>query len=122
MITKIWHDNNLYGKDIIYTPFHIDLKPGASFGKWTVLYKTDDRDTGGNIKWMCRCECGIERAVSSASLRYGLSLSCGNHNISRGNYLIQELLTKAGIPFVTEQRFSTCKDKNELPFDFYVNN
>lgn len=49
--------------------------------------------------------------------------SCGfcNEN-SHGNLKIQELLQKANIPFVREKRFEDCRDKAQLPFDFYVNN
>lgn len=46
---------------------------GKRFGKWQVL----QRD--GNIlpvRWICRCDCGTVRSVSSVSLRGG-SKSCG---------------------------------------------
>lgn len=123
IITKIWYDNNKIGKDNKKIKnSYIDLS-GRTFGLWTVLYKTNQRDAGGNIKWHCRCKCGIERDVSSNSLRNGLSLSCGNHsNISKGNDKIKNLLQEANIPFEIEYKFNSCKDKKPLPFDFYVNN
>jgi hypothetical protein len=100
----------------------IDLA-NKKFGLWSVLYKTNKRDKGGNIYWHCKCECGIERDVLSTSLRNGTSLSCGAHkNISKGNEKIKEILTEANISFEAEKKFNTCKDKKELPFDFYVNN
>lgn len=41
------------------------------FGFWTALsYK-------GNGFWLCRCQCGTERAVSGGDLRNGGSKSCG---------------------------------------------
>ena len=122
-ITKIWYDNNKIGKDNKKIKnSYIDLS-GKTFGLWTVLYKTNQRDASGNIKWHCRCKCGIERDVSSNSLRNGLSLSCGNHsNISKGNDKIKNLLQEANIPFEIEYKFNSCKDKKPLPFDFYVNN
>lgn len=48
----------------------IDIS-GQRFGRWTAL----QRIVGA--KWMCRCDCGIERAVLSANLRNGVSTSCG---------------------------------------------
>lgn len=123
MITKVWYDNNLTGKkNISQKTTQIDIT-GQTFGKWKVLYKTDKRSSNGGIYWHCKCECGNEKDVLSTSLRSGKSLSCGLHsNISRGNVKIAELLTKAKIPFKTEYKFATCKDKKELPFDFYVDN
>ena len=122
MITKVWYDANLKGKEIINKTSTIDLT-NQIFGKWTVLYKTDKRNTNGGIYWHCRCECGKEKDVLSQSLRLGRSLSCGNHNnISRGNVKISEILDKNGIDYEVEKKFSTCIDKTYLPFDFYVEN
>lgn len=121
MITKVWYDANLIGKITTSTPFFIDLT-GQKYGLWTVLGKSNVRSPNGNIKWHCRCECGIERDVDSAALRLGTSSSCGAHkNLSRGNTKIKELLQAANIPFKMEQKFDTCRDKLPLPFDFFVN-
>lgn len=123
MITKLWYDAGLSGK-IIESPktTEIDLT-GQQFGYWTVLEKTNNRTASGGIKWKCRCKCGIEREVSSLSLRNGTSLSCGAHsNISKGNEKIKLLLIEAKIPFTMEAKFPTCKDAQVMPFDFYVNN
>ena len=122
MITKLWCDAGLIGKKIITSTTEKDIS-GKKFGHWTVLYKTDKKGTGGIIYWHCKCDCGVERDVLGSSLRNGLSLSCGSHsNISKGNEIIKNLLLKAEIPFELEKKFKTCKDKKELPFDFYVNN
>lgn len=123
MITKLWYDNNKIGKEKVFTKTtEIDLT-GQTFHKWTVLSKSDQRSANGNIRWLCRCECGVERLVDSAALRNGYSMSCGNHkNVSKGNAKIIELLLKAKIPFETEKTFPTCKDKKCLPFDFFINN
>ena len=122
MITKLWHDAGLRGKQIVNQTTGIDLT-NQVFGKWTVLYKTDKRSVNGGIYWHCKCECGQEKDVLGQSLRAGKSSSCGNHsNISRGNVKIMEILDKNGIEYEIEKKFSTCADHNPLPFDFYVNN
>lgn len=55
----------------------IDLS-GKVFGKWTVVgFK---RASKGGSEWLCKCECGTEKNVTSASLRHGLSTSCGCGN------------------------------------------
>ena len=122
MITKLWYDAKLSGKNVQNNTTEIDMT-GEKIGKWTVLYKTDKRNTAGVIYWHCLCECGREKDVLGTSLRQHRSLSCGLHqNISRGNVKVAELLDEANIPYEIEKKFDTCKDKKELPFDFYVNN
>ncbi len=121
MITKVWYDANLKGKAVINNTSEIDMT-NQKIGKWTVLYKTEKRNTGGCIYWHCRCDCGRERDVLGISLRRHRSLSCGLHsNISKGNVKISEILDEANIDYTIEQTFPDCKDKKELPFDFYVN-
>lgn len=47
---------------------------GQKFGRWLVLKLA----TSGNGRtWLCRCDCGTERAVPTSALRIGASSSCG---------------------------------------------
>lgn len=63
----------------------IDLT-GQRFGRWTVLKRGENYvsldESGQHAQWVCRCDCGTVRLVASASLRRGLSKSCG---CRRGN-------------------------------------
>ena len=47
------------------------------FGHWTVLKYT------GNMRWLCRCDCGTEREVLSKNLRDGRSTACGECEFSK---------------------------------------
>lgn len=47
---------------------------GCKFGRWTVVRYLGRQ---GSSKWLCRCDCGSERAVAGAELRRGNSKSCG---------------------------------------------
>ncbi len=49
---------------------------GMKFGRWTVLRKVES-DKHGNVKWSCRCDCGVEKAVYDMHLKIGTSQSCG---------------------------------------------
>ncbi len=49
---------------------------GKKFGKLTVLYRSDKIGEHSSPRWRCKCECGNECDVSSASLRNGTQ-SCG---------------------------------------------
>ena len=53
----------------------IDLSD-KRFGTWTALSLGQGR-TGPHRNWLCRCDCGIEREVSGANLRSGVSVNCG---------------------------------------------
>lgn len=122
MITKIWYDNNLIGKEIKSHITGNDLT-NKTFGKWTVIEKTDKRASNGGVYWHCICECGNEKNILAQSLLNGRSLSCGEHsNISKGNSKIIEILNSNNIQYETEKKFNSCKDKRELPFDFYIEN
>lgn len=57
----------------------IDLT-GKTFGRWTVLYRTDDYIEASGAKrahYHCKCACGNEADVLAGSLRKGQSKSCG---------------------------------------------
>lgn len=55
---------------------------GQRFGKWTVLAPCK---TGAKYKWLCRCDCGVEKQILSYMLRHGKSKSCGRPGcIQRG--------------------------------------
>jgi hypothetical protein len=50
----------------------IDLT-GQTFGRLTAV----ERAPGKWTRWLCRCTCGVETAVTSANLRSGDTSSCG---------------------------------------------
>ncbi len=62
---------------------------GKRFGAWSVT-KYAGPDHNGQSTWECRCDCGIERSVVGASLRNGLSSSCG---CKKGDYVSAALTT-----------------------------
>ena len=47
---------------------------GQRFGDWTVL--TRDPEKSRQIRWLCRCACGTERAVFGFSLLNGTATRC----------------------------------------------
>ena len=61
---------------------------GRRFGRWLVLKETDERKCG-NVMWLCKCDCGTIKTVSSNSLKKGKSLSCGCYN--------KDIITKHGM-------------------------
>ena len=49
---------------------------GQTFGKLTVV-NFAGRNKWGNRTWLCKCECGNEKAVRSSNLTAGKTKSCG---------------------------------------------
>lgn len=48
---------------------------GRRFGRWTVLSRAGSNNQCKS-RWLCRCDCGVEKVVSRPGLRAG-SRSCG---------------------------------------------
>ncbi len=46
------------------------------FGKLIVLNRTEN-DRQGNVRWLCRCDCGETSTTRSNALIHGKTLSCG---------------------------------------------
>lgn len=71
------------------------------FGRWTVIGSADPASyiTKKSVpRWLCRCACGIERAVTQMSLRNGKSSSCGCLNKERSSLAHK----KHGLSYSTE--------------------
>ncbi len=54
-----------------------DLAAEGPFNAWTPLHRVP---AGRHAAWLCRCECGTERAVLTSNLVWGKSKSCGCRN------------------------------------------
>ena len=49
---------------------------GKVFGRLTVISQAAS-DKCGHARWLCQCECGKEKIISSSSLIEGSTQSCG---------------------------------------------
>lgn len=102
-------------------PFHKTYKnlKGQKFGKLTVLYPTSMKD-GSHMYWMCLCDCGQTKEVSSGHLQHGGVQSCGCIKTSIGETNIQQILETNNIPYIKEYSFSDLVNKRVLRFDFAI--
>lgn len=55
---------------------------GLRFGMWSVLHQAGNTKGGGAL-WRSRCDCGVERDVLGADLRFGKSTGCGCVHVDR---------------------------------------
>lgn len=52
---------------------------GQTFYMLTAIRPTDKRNSSKDVIWLCRCECGAHKQVSSANLKSGHVKTCGAH-------------------------------------------
>lgn len=55
---------------------------GKRFGRWSVL-RFDHINERGKPYWLCKCDCGTIKPVSTASLTSGKSRSCGCYGLEQ---------------------------------------
>lgn len=69
---------------------------GKRFGFWIVL-ESAEKNNKNQTQWLCECDCGTKKIITSNSLRTGNSTSCGcNHtpdltNVRFGNLNVIKL-------------------------------
>lgn len=86
---------------------------GRKFGRLSVLYRTDEL-SGHSYKWMCRCDCGVLKAVSRDQLMKGETVSCGCYQREHASKWSNDTERKlAGILHNMKQR---CFNKNDANY------
>jgi hypothetical protein len=49
----------------------------------------------GNNKWLCRCDCGVEKEISGSNIKYGKTTSCGcSRQLSNIDQAVNILLSR----------------------------
>lgn len=64
----------------------IDLT-GQRFGNFTVIKRSEEKDTDNQIKWLCQCDCEKFDIVRGYNLRNGISKSCGCLKTKENDYI-----------------------------------
>lgn len=86
---------------------------GIRFGRLVALSGGGTSDSDGILKWMCRCDCGVMKAILRSSLASGKTKSCGCLRIET----IKANMTKHGMTSTPEYHVwkgmkYRCYDKN----------
>lgn len=90
---------------------------GKRFGRLVVTGLSDKKDQFNHKFVTCKCDCGSVIETTKSKLESGHTSSCGCIK-SKGEEKISEILTNLEISFSKEVRFTDCRDKKPLPFDF----
>lgn len=102
---------------------HLEDLTGQVFDKLTVLGLDPNYKPGQGCRtWLCQCECGNLKTVTTYHLHKKLVRSCGCLGNSVGEDKIKTLLIQNHIPFNQEVMFSDLIDEAPLRFDFAIYN
>ena len=78
-----------------------------------------ERDKNNPNNWICQCECGNIKSISSYNLQHGITSSCGCINYSIGERHILDILKENNIKYIKEY----CNSELQLKrFDFAILN
>ena len=68
-----------YQKERFIERTRVEVRPGDKYGRLTLISEVDPRvGRARNFRrWLCRCECGVEKTVALTNLRKGNTRSCG---------------------------------------------
>ena len=95
---------------------------GETFGDWTVLKHDNEKiDRNGKYPyWVCKCRCGNVKSIVGATLRNGMSTSCGCSNKYRLETWIEEIINDYEFDYKKQMTFDNLKGiKNgTLSYDF----
>lgn len=74
------------GKSLGCGKCNFEDESGKRYGKWTVIKRVDTPlGLAYHVFFLCRCDCGTERAVNGKMLRNGGSESCGCSKVLPNN-------------------------------------
>lgn len=97
---------------------------GQRFGRLVVIEKSEKRDSGGNVFWLCKCDCGKDTLVSTHSLKVGHCKSCGCYKIDVNREQGKQCFTKHGKKYTRIYNIwcsmkQRCYGKNVKSYKYY---
>lgn len=91
---------------------------GKRFGQLTVIADSQERK-GGQVIWLCQCDCGKTTTVRTGNLQSGNTVSCGcarngNKNASRYGFDVPQRLIQ-----IYSAMKHRCNNQNSECFEYY---
>ena len=92
---------------------------GNRYGRLLVLARAEN-SKANKARWLCRCDCGIEKVIFATALVGGLSKSCGClNNEVRGKASVTHGLRKHPLYPVWNDMKCRCRNKTHHAYKFY---
>lgn len=95
---------------------------GKKFGRLTVLRLFRRGGTDSNAWWICKCDCGITRAIDGVHLRHGLTKSCGclwREKIGSGAFAITHGMSGTPEHRIWKRIKQVCSNPKNPKFKYY---
>lgn len=84
---------------------------GQRFGRLIVLSRAQN-DRFGKAQWLCQCDCGNQKIINGASLRRGLTVSCGCNALEKmAEHRLEQVKDESGKVY----GYLTVIDRNTDP-------
>lgn len=95
------------------------LCSGEKYQEWTVIKKSEYKDSHGSQFYLCECSCGIQKDVRMADLLNGSSKNCGHsrQQLSQGAQAIKQFLIDNNYSFYQEYIFPDMLNRR---YDFAI--
>lgn len=101
-----------------FNQFARDFK--KTFGNKLTLISKEDDYTNLNSILTAKCQDESHKPVVKKASLLRRGFGCKNCAESQGERMIRLVLEDMNINFTQEKRFASCRDKKELPFDFFL--
>lgn len=101
-----------------FNQFAKDFK--KTFGNKLTLISIEDDYTNLNSLLTAKCQDESHKPVVKKASLFRRGFGCKNCAESQGERMIRLVLEDMNINFTQEKRFASCRDKKELPFDFFL--
>ena len=87
---------------------------GQRFGRFVVIDRVENRK--GNVRYLCKCDCGTEKVFYAENLRRGLTTSCGCFRKEKLSQLYFQDLTGQTFGRLTVENLNSYDEKNNSYF------
>lgn len=104
---------------IDFIKFSNDFK--KTYGNKLSLISTSEDYLNLNSEVTAKCDNPSHEPTTKKARLFRRGFGCKNCAESKGERLTRLALEELGIKFEQEKRFASCRDKKELPFDFFLN-
>ncbi len=87
------------------------------FGRLTVIKRAESKN--GRTMWLCKCDCGNYKNISSSSLTRGTTKSCGCYNLEKLSERAKHNMSKTRLYKIWSCMKYRCYGKNHKEFYLY---
>lgn len=97
--------------------YHFRDLTGRRFGKLYVIKQDTERTKSGGLKWLCVCDCGTTKSMSSSNITRRLNTGCG---CGRGKTITLKLDREDALFKALYRQYRNSAKTRKIKFDLSV--